>query len=693
MVERIVKSPGCDPGRLLSAPHVVLQLLGACQERSGAAEDLREIVLQDSGLCARILAAAVRTCPDCIDPLAPVGSALAGLGRPALSSIALQAAKTLIDTTLDAAQTQFLRELWFYSQAGGALCRSLAEAVAYPAVEEAQLTGMMLNLGMLALFSAHPQRYPGKVGQSLGSPQLLGEEQGAFETDHCQVGSTLVGTWGIDSFMAEAIRFIYLEPADCREAAMLIRIARLAQELCKTPLKPAAGSETLADELLNLDPDGFKAAFRRAAEGYRPLAPFDNRQEECRQELDRTRRRLTSLAFSLAEQEGIRTQLAAAQGREETVAAARSLYLRSSPAREAIFLLPAGVKGHFVGQPAPGQPRRIAGLATSLEGANLVAEALRSDKLCHSFGSGGPPHAVFDRQLLGLCRTSGIAVLPLRIDHQQQGAVILGLEAAEEVESLGSPGLFQLGRELAARLGASPAPAAGQGPLPSTGPLMRKVAHEIRTPLAIINNYMRALGLLLEGNENAGAVGAVENEIRRIDDILSYYTEAGETPPATEEESRQSPDALALSVIESLTATHFAPKKLEVVTDFNEDIEPLPVSPVAIRQILVNLLKNAAEALPEKGRIVLSTREYLTSAGERQVVISVQDNGPGIDRAVLDRLFSPITSPKGKGHAGLGLHIVKGLADDIGARVACQSSPEHGTRFELTIPRPPAGRA
>ncbi len=691
MVERIEKSPGCDPGRLLSAPHVVLQLLGACQDLSGSAEDLREIVLQDSGLCARILAAAARTCPERLDPAAPVGSALAGLGRPALSSLALQAAKTLIDTPLDAAQTQFLRELWFYSQSAGALCRSLAEAVAYPAAEEAQLTGMMLNLGMLSLFSAHPQRYPGKVGHSLGSPQLLGEEQGSFETDHCQVGTTLVGAWRIDSFMAEAIRFIYLEPEACREAAILVRIARLAQELCKSPLKAAAGSESLATELLNLDPDGFKAAFRRAAERYRPLAPFDNRQDECLQELERTRRRLTSLAFSLAEQEGIRTQLAGTSDREGTVATARSLYLRSTPAREAIFFLPAGVKGHFVGYPAPGQPRRITGLATSLEGANLVAEALRGDKTCHSFGTGGPPSSVFDRQLLGLCGTAGIAVLPLRFDHQVQGAVVLGLEAAEEVEALGSPGLYQLGRELAARLGASPSPAAGQGSVPPAGPVMRKIAHEIRTPLAIINNYMRALGLLLEGSENAGVVDSVENEIRRIDEILTYYTEAGEAPAPSEEEPQQSPDVLALSVIESLTATHFAPKQLEIVTDFNPDIEPLPVSPVAIRQILVNLLKNAAEALPEKGRIILATREYQTSAGVRQVVISVEDNGPGIDRAVLDRLFSPIASPKGKGHAGLGLHIVKGLADDIGGRVACQSSPDNGTRFELTIPRPAVG--
>ena len=491
--------------------------------------------------------------------------------------------------------------------------------------------------------------------------------------------------------MAETIRFIYLEPEACREAAILVRIARLAQELCKSPLKAAAGSEALAMELLNLDPDGFKAAFRRAAECYRSLAPFDNRQEECLQELERSRRRLTSLAFSLAEQEGIRTQLAGTRDRQGTVATARSLYLRATSAREAIFFLSTGAKAHFIGQPAPGQARRIAGLATSLDGANLVAKALRGDKLCHSFGTGGPPASVFDRQLLGLCGTAGIAVLPLRFDHQVQGAVVLGLEAGEEVEALGSPGLYQLGRELAARLGVSPPPAADQESVPPAGPVVRKIAHEIRTPLAIINNYMRALGLLLEGGENAGVIDSVENEIRRIDEILTYYTAAGEVPTPcrggaaavprrTGAVGGREPDGNSLR-------TQKAGDRDRIQPGYRAASGQPGGHPADPGQPAEERCRSPARKGPDHpvdpGIPDLRRRAPGVDQRRRQRT--------GIDRAVLDRLFSPVASPKGEGHSGLGLHIVKGLADDIGARVACHSFPDHGTRFELTIPRRDVG--
>ena len=682
-----VKIAGAEPDRLLSAPQVVLQLVGACQDLSGDPTDLLGIVLQDSGLCARILAAAAKACPEDFDSAAPLSSALVGLGRPAIRSLALQAAKTLIDTPLEPRQTQFLHKVWFYSQVAGSLCRSFAEAVNSPAVEEAQLTGLMLNIGMLALFSSNPRTYAEQIGCALGSPQVRGKEQSYFATDHCLVGTAMVETWHIDSFLAEAIRFIYLEPLDCREGALLVRIARLAFALCKTPLELPVGSDRLAAQLLDLDRRGLESAFRNAADRYRLLASFDKSPNECHQGLERNRRRLTSLVFSLAEQEGIRAHLATSAERTNMIAAARALYLRVSPAREVIFFVAGSSGEHFIGKPAPGQSRRIAELATSIDGANLLAEALRSANPRHSFENGNSSLSVFDHQLLGLCGSAGFAVLPLRSGQQRLGGVVLGLDAAKDIEELNNPGCYQLGWAVAASLAAQPAPANFTAP-PLAGAPVRKITHEIRTPLAIINNYMSALGQLLEGNENAGIIGEVEKEVRRIDEILAYYADSGAPVGDERQGPPQTPDALVSSVLDSLAATHFVPKQLEVVTDFAPNIAPLPVSPVAVRQILVNLLKNAAEALPDQGQITLATRECLSSTGERQVVISVQDNGPGIGEAVLERLFSPITSTKGEGHAGLGLHIIKGLADDIGARILCQSLSGYGTRFELTIPRP-----
>jgi K+-sensing histidine kinase KdpD len=395
---------------------------------------------------------------------------------------------------------------------------------------------------------------------------------------------------------------------------------------------------------------------------------------------------LTSLVFALADQEGIRSRLAGETDLAGIIAAARALYLHYSPAREAVFFRP-GRQDRFEGLPAAGQSRLVEGLATSPAGANLLAEALRSGRLRHSFHPNAESLSAFDRQLVTLCKGSGIACLPLRSGDRTTGAVVLGLDSREGIETLGVPPLLQLGSLVARALIETPAhgatPAGGGSP---GNALPRKLAHEIRTPLAVIGNYMSAVGMMLEGTENAGVVAAVEKEIKRIGDILAYYTDPNAVQPENESPEKP-PEAVVRAAVESLGPTLLEPKKIEVITDFAPGIEPVAASPVVLEQILVNLLKNAAEALPEGGRITLATREERTSRGGRQVVVSVEDNGPGIEDAIWQRLFSPVVSTKGEGHAGLGLSIVKGLADDIGAAISCRTFPERGTRFELAIPR------
>ena len=679
---------GCHADRLLSPPQFILSLLKACQDPAVGPGELKQLVLRDSGLCARVMTAAARSCPTRIDPAAPLTSALTALDRPVLNNLALKAAQTILSRPLDLEQFRFLRNLHSCSQATADLCSTVAGALGYPAPEEARLTGLLLNLGILTLFSAHPDRYPRELGPCPGGAKALAEERERFATDHLQLAAAMVGGWHLDSFMAEALRLLGLDPAACRDAPQLVRIARLTRDLYEVPPETAAAGDFPTVQLLALDRDNLTAVVRRVT-GSRPKSAVGSGDAGW-VDADVSRRELTTLVFALAEREGIRAQLAACRNQGDLLAAARALLLQSVPAKEVFFFLPTADRGGFAGHPAPGQPRRLEALVTSREGQNLLAETLRSGRSCHSFTDGDASAAVFDQQLAALCGSAGIGVLPLRAGRQLVAAVVFGLDSGADVEALERPGLASLGHEVAARLAAPSAPSAAPEPTAGGDPLVRKIVHEIRTPLAVINNYMSGLRLLLEGNKDAGVVGLVETEVRRIGDILAYYSEK-RADAGTDNDSTQSPAELARAAIDSLAATHFLPRQLELKTDFDQQVEPLPVNAVAVRQILVNLLKNAAEALPTGGQILLSIREYLTSGGARQVVIVVQDNGPGIGEEILAHLFSPVASTKGEGHLGLGLHIVKELADDIGARVACQSVPGQGTRFELRIPRPDAG--
>ena len=672
---------------LLSSPHVAAQLLGACQAADFSPQDLQKIILQDSVFCAKVLNAAVFSCSDRLDPGAPLSTALAALGLPAIKSLALQSAKRLVDTSFTAGQVQFLRELWFYSQVGSIAARCLAEAISYPDPEEAQLTGLFLNIGMLTLFSQNPEQYLHDIGSPISSKEVRGQEQLSFATDHLQIADALITGWQLESFLADAVSFSHFDFGRCQDASPLIRIARFSLEICKSPFVLSDNIFLAGEKLFGFTRKETEDLFVLAGKSYRSLSPLNGDVEEGLKELGRMQNRLTSLVFSLADLEGMNTQLFTAGKVESFVEAARHLYRQNSPAREAVFFTAAPQNSRLIGMPSSGQARLVGGLTTSLTAGNLLAAALQSDKMRHSFDFDSFSLSLFDRQLIRLCRGKGMICLPLRMGGQLLGGVALGLDNKAEVETFTSPRIQMLTGSvvsaLAALLAVQSSPATGM-PTAADVNLIPKLVHEVSNPLTIINNYMSAVGTLLAGTEHEEIFPAIENEIKRIGEILRYYSQLNNEPQLPE--PAVDLNELLLAVVESLKPTFFTPKIIEVCTDFDHSLPPVKTRSLVIKQILVNLLKNAAEALDKNGRITLTTRGYSTSDGEHFVDIRVQDDGPGIDKEIKDKLFSPVTSTKGNGHAGLGLNIVKGMVDDIGAKISCHSSAAFGTSFNLVIP-------
>ncbi|MFO7767382.1 MAG: ATP-binding protein [bacterium] len=140
-----------------------------------------------------------------------------------------------------------------------------------------------------------------------------------------------------------------------------------------------------------------------------------------------------------------------------------------------------------------------------------------------------------------------------------------------------------------------------------------------------------------------------------------------------------------------------------------EDIElemalevPAPVlsDPVHIEQIVLNLVVNARDAMPEGGRLVIElqtvdldevyAREHLGSSPGEYVLLSVSDTGVGMDRRTQDRVFEPFFTTKEEG-TGLGLSTVYGIVKQMGGNIWVYSEPGEGTTFKIYIPRAEGG--
>ena len=119
---------------------------------------------------------------------------------------------------------------------------------------------------------------------------------------------------------------------------------------------------------------------------------------------------------------------------------------------------------------------------------------------------------------------------------------------------------------------------------------------------------------------------------------------------------------------------------MDTTLDCSESLPRVQADPELIKQCLINLIKNALEAMPQGGAMRIST----AMRGEF-VALEVADTGPGIPVDIRDRVFSPFFSTKGKG-AGLGLAMIRKIMDDLGGDVHLASREGEGTRVSLLLP-------
>ena len=117
-----------------------------------------------------------------------------------------------------------------------------------------------------------------------------------------------------------------------------------------------------------------------------------------------------------------------------------------------------------------------------------------------------------------------------------------------------------------------------------------------------------------------------------------------------------------------------------------------------LTRVLVNLVKNASEAMPAGGRIQLSLREQPAAGNAAPwLTLSVEDNGPGIPRKALEKVFEPgyttRSGPAGSGwpaaHRGLGLSITRSIVETAGGRIHAANRTQAGAKFEIELPTLP----
>lgn len=217
----------------------------------------------------------------------------------------------------------------------------------------------------------------------------------------------------------------------------------------------------------------------------------------------------------------------------------------------------------------------------------------------------------------------------------------------------------------------------------------RRIAHEARNPLTIIRTYV---DLMAQREPQAGALGDELKLLHAELDRLGKLIQQGAEAPGTQTEAPRCAVAEALHDLRALYAqTLFADRGIQFELRTASGLPPAAIPTSALKQVLLNLLQNAAEALQPGGRFSVTVPGQLLANGVPCIEIRLVDNGPGLPAERLSDLFTPRPSSKSGDHQGLGLAIVNDILTRWHAYILCRSQPGTGTGFQLLVPLAESG--
>lgn len=206
-----------------------------------------------------------------------------------------------------------------------------------------------------------------------------------------------------------------------------------------------------------------------------------------------------------------------------------------------------------------------------------------------------------------------------------------------------------------------------------------KIAHEVKNPLTIIKSMLQLVEKSVPQVKETSYWSSIFNEIEYMNELLNdltYYSRSIQV----EKQPMNLNDLI--QEVKGVYTPYATEQNKTFYVDFPPEMPILEADPIKIKQVIINLLKNAFEATDVNGKIILNSYYQ-----DNCIMIEVQDNGKGIPSEHLNSIFDPFITYKSNG-TGLGLSIVKNIIKEHNGTIHVASKPDQGTSFLIKIPVP-----
>jgi signal transduction histidine kinase len=208
------------------------------------------------------------------------------------------------------------------------------------------------------------------------------------------------------------------------------------------------------------------------------------------------------------------------------------------------------------------------------------------------------------------------------------------------------------------------------------------MAHSVRNPFTSVKMRLFSLNRSLKLSESQKEdFDVISLEIRHIDTIVQNFLEFSRPPKL---KIQQISPSVVVDQAVQLLKHRLKSYDVEVTIARERNLAEIDADPEQLKEVLVNLIVNACEAMEEGGSIVIREQESMDESKQALAVIRVSDNGPGIPESISDEVLQPFFTTKEEG-TGLGLSIAARIIEEHNGRMTFESK-SGGTTFIISLP-------
>jgi HD-like signal output (HDOD) protein/signal transduction histidine kinase len=683
--------------RLPAMPQTLLKLINLCQTDDAGMAELAELIGSDVGLMSKVLSIANSAAYHRGGPNVGLMQALSTLGADMIKTLVISESVFQTFSAFPHSGSTDLRYFWHHALTTAVMSRALAKKMAYPFAEEAYLAGLLHDVGRLALLAAAPNEY-GLNFRAKDNLTLCEVEQETLQISHTEAGAWLIERWNLGAVIADGVLYHHEDSSRLESAHPLVRIVHLAHSLANhessMPLEEGSGSlcgvdlAFLITLVANAALQVTKTAFDLGLElPDQPELDAPQAQGRVATGVDSAVQQLADEVRDLALTAAIGQSLANPSSDRHLMEMIRNnahillglndslLFLANDSGCDLIKVSPL--------DPVGSAPELIIPLSNN----SRFAQAVQSKTLLFL----GPERRHMDPiedGLMHALKAESLVCVPISAAAQCVG-MIIGSIPPWRISELKKRERFLLSFGQQAALSIQSATKARVEIDRRIATIRQehledslRVAHEVNNPLTIIKNYLSVLDEKLTRQETVSEeLSILKEEIDRVSNLVTEF--AGGTPKPQVEVTEVT--TVIRDLARLFTESKFLPASVKIVAVAPDGTTEVLGSSDMLKQILINLLKNAIEAVPGGGRIEMINAGKVFVDGREFAEISVKDSGPGIPPEVLSGLFSPVGSLKPGPNRGIGLSIVHRLVKKLGGEITCQSSSK-GTVFTVRIP-------